>query len=235
MNDQIIITYVSPKSPQNVVNGMCSQLPLILKPYNTVEELFPLLSNPKFHTDLIVINIETFHQRLDKLDMFDIIHTLATLIKSTVYRTSKMPKPQIRSTKILVTVDETTDFKLIKEVLNFPDITSVSWMIKVKEDIQPAVDYINRILLGDYTPHPRVLDLLKPKKKPVEQKKDTITLTVRQSQILQLIQTRGASNKTIAKMLGISESTVKLHMGAILKKYGVKNRTQLAVFSTEHN
>jgi len=235
MNEQLIITYVSPKSPHNVVNGMCAQLPLVLKPYITVEELFPLLSDPKFHTDLIVINIETFYQRLDKLDMFDIIHTLATLIKSTVYRTSKMPKPQIRSTKIIITVDETTDVKLIKEVMTFPDIASVSWMIKSEEDIQPAIDYINRILLGDHAHHPKVLGMLKPKKKLVEKKKDTITLTMRQAQILQLIQDRGASNKTIARMLGLSESTVKLHMGAILKKYGVKNRTQLAVFSKDHH
>jgi DNA-binding NarL/FixJ family response regulator len=213
---------------------MCAQLPVVLKPYNTVEELFPLLSDPKFHTDLIVISIEMFYQRLDKLDMFDIIHTLSTLIKSTVYRTSKMPKPQVRSTKILVTVDERTDVKLIKEVMNFPDVASISWIITTEEDVQPVIDYTNRIMAGDMTPHPRVLEMLKSKKKTPVKKKDTITLTVRQAQVLQLVQTRGASNKTIARMLGLTESTVKLHMGAILKKYGVKNRTQLAVFSMEH-
>lgn len=56
-------------------------------------------------------------------------------------------------------------------------------------------------------------------------------LTARQSQVLELIQQRGASNKVIARALGISESTVKLHVTEILKKYGVRNRTQLALFS----
>jgi len=58
-----------------------------------------------------------------------------------------------------------------------------------------------------------------------------ITLTPRQGEILKLIQERGASNKTIAKILNITESTVKLHVGKLLEKFNVKNRTQLAMFS----
>lgn len=57
------------------------------------------------------------------------------------------------------------------------------------------------------------------------------SLTPRQRQILALISKRGSSNKVIAKTLNISESTVKLHLGNIFKKYGVRNRTQLALFS----
>jgi DNA-binding NarL/FixJ family response regulator len=58
-----------------------------------------------------------------------------------------------------------------------------------------------------------------------------IYLTPRQDQIFRMIKERGASNKAIAKSLGISESTVKLHITQIFKKYGVRNRTQLAVLS----
>jgi DNA-binding NarL/FixJ family response regulator len=46
---------------------------------------------------------------------------------------------------------------------------------------------------------------------------------------------RGLSNKNIARTLTISESTVKLHMGHIFKKYGVKSRTQLAVFANSQS
>lgn len=60
---------------------------------------------------------------------------------------------------------------------------------------------------------------------------DNIALTDRQMQVFKLITERGSSNKAIAKSLGISESTVKLHLTEIFKKYGVRNRTQLAVFS----
>jgi DNA-binding NarL/FixJ family response regulator len=59
--------------------------------------------------------------------------------------------------------------------------------------------------------------------------KSAFKLTPRQTQVLQMIQTRGSSNKVIAKQLKISESTVKVHIGAIMKKFGVRNRTQLAV------
>lgn len=56
---------------------------------------------------------------------------------------------------------------------------------------------------------------------------DPFNLTFRQEQILQLIKTRGLSNQQIANMLKISESTVKMHVGLILKKYGFKTRMQL--------
>lgn len=56
-----------------------------------------------------------------------------------------------------------------------------------------------------------------------------IRLTNRQQDIMQLIANRGLSNKKIAQVLNISESTVKVHISAILKAYGVRNRTQLAL------
>jgi len=61
--------------------------------------------------------------------------------------------------------------------------------------------------------------------------KNEIRLTPRQQQIFKLVSTRGVSNKVIAKTLKISESTVKAHVSAILKAYGVRNRTQLAVLA----
>lgn len=67
-----------------------------------------------------------------------------------------------------------------------------------------------------------------------KQKTNGISLTSRQQQILDIVATRGTGNKTIAKILNISESTVKLHVGCLLKKFGVKNRTQLAVFARSH-
>jgi DNA-binding NarL/FixJ family response regulator len=65
--------------------------------------------------------------------------------------------------------------------------------------------------------------------KSSKRSQSTIKLTTRQSQILDLISHRGLSNKKIAQHLKISESTVKVHMSAILKAYGVRNRTQLAL------
>lgn len=56
-----------------------------------------------------------------------------------------------------------------------------------------------------------------------------VSLTPRQGQVLKLVCHRGLSNKAIGNILKISESTVKIHISAILKRYGVRNRTQLVL------
>jgi NarL family two-component system response regulator LiaR len=53
-------------------------------------------------------------------------------------------------------------------------------------------------------------------------------LTGREQEVLRLI-ARGFSNKRIARELGIAEKTVKTHVGHILGKLGVTDRTQAAV------
>ncbi len=60
-------------------------------------------------------------------------------------------------------------------------------------------------------------------------KSKNVTLTDRQYEIFNLIARRGYTNKQVSQMLSISEDTVKFHVGTIFKKYGVKNRTQLAL------
>ncbi len=60
-----------------------------------------------------------------------------------------------------------------------------------------------------------------------------INLTYRQNQIANLISHRGLTNHQIAKQLDISDSTVKMHIGIILKKYGVQHRTQLMLAMQE--
>lgn len=62
--------------------------------------------------------------------------------------------------------------------------------------------------------------------------KDNNTLTPRQQEVFDLIAKRGLSNKQIARTLNIAESTVKLHVSAIMKNYCVRNRTQLALTKT---
>jgi DNA-binding CsgD family transcriptional regulator len=54
-------------------------------------------------------------------------------------------------------------------------------------------------------------------------------LTFRQEQIARLIKSQGMSVKQLSNTLKISEATVKLHTGIIMKKFGVQNRTQLVV------
>ena len=58
-------------------------------------------------------------------------------------------------------------------------------------------------------------------------------LTPREQEILSHI-AEGESNKVIARHLGISDGTVKLHVKAILRKLGVHSRVEAAVIAVEH-
>ena len=58
-------------------------------------------------------------------------------------------------------------------------------------------------------------------------------LTPREQEILAHI-AEGESNKVIARHLGISDGTVKLHVKAILRKLGVHSRVEAAVIAVEH-
>jgi DNA-binding NarL/FixJ family response regulator len=55
-------------------------------------------------------------------------------------------------------------------------------------------------------------------------------LTAREREVLALI-ARGYANKRIALELGVAEKTVKTHVGHVLAKLGVTDRTQAAVYA----
>jgi two-component system, NarL family, response regulator LiaR len=70
----------------------------------------------------------------------------------------------------------------------------------------------------------RLVDALAGEKEPLDR------LTPREREVLQLIG-RGFSNKRIAQELRLSEKTVKTHVGHVLAKLGVGDRTHAAVFA----
>ena len=45
---------------------------------------------------------------------------------------------------------------------------------------------------------------------------------------------QGASNKVIARRLGLAEATVKVHIKSILRKVQAANRTQAAMWARQH-
>jgi DNA-binding NarL/FixJ family response regulator len=57
-------------------------------------------------------------------------------------------------------------------------------------------------------------------------------LSARESEVHELL-AQGLTNKEIAQQLFISEATVKVHVGRILEKLGVRSRTEAALRSNE--
>ena len=68
--------------------------------------------------------------------------------------------------------------------------------------------------------------------KPAAPPSELDKLTPREREILACL-ARGESNKLIARVLDLAESTVKIHVQNILKKLGLTSRVQAAVFAVE--
>jgi len=72
----------------------------------------------------------------------------------------------------------------------------------------------------------------KPAKELEKETSPFAKLTPRETEILGLL-AEGLSNKAIARNLGISDGTVKLHVKAILRKLDVHSRVEAAVMAVE--
>lgn len=55
------------------------------------------------------------------------------------------------------------------------------------------------------------------------------SLSQRERQVAEAV-ARGATNKEIARVMGVTERTIKAHLSAIFEKLGVRDRMQLALF-----
>lgn len=159
----------------------------------------------------------------------ELVHTSAVEIVNMVNTLAKLIGME-ETISVTLGVDKETKYQLVKDLQksNIFGIMPTTISFGADETIKALQAQWNNI---PYWPK-HILDQLDGAKKPISKSKiGEIKLTPRQEQILYLIRERGSSNKVIAKTLNITESTVKLHVGLVLKKFGVKNRTQLAVFS----
>jgi DNA-binding NarL/FixJ family response regulator len=110
------------------------------------------------------------------------------------------------------------------------------------KDVRPAdlADAIRAVASGDAVVAPRVtrklldafaarLPDLRPGGEPPEIPV-LDRLTGREREVLVRV-AEGLSNKEIAEVLGVSEATVKSHLGRILAKLGLRDRVQAVVFA----
>src|SRR5262249_54525419 len=89
---------------------------------------------------------------------------------------------------------------------------------------------VKEILNGAIYIPPNAIDgsLYDTRLAPVAMRRNLCRLTPRQIGVLRLL-VKGYSNKEIARQLNLSPNTVKIHVGALLRRFAVQTRSSLTV------
>ncbi len=123
-------------------------------------------------------------------------------------------------------------------VLKSIDLGAMGYIPKsLSEDDIQAV--IRRVLDGETWVPTKLLQQPEPARRddtqpPLSHPESISDLTDRQKEVFDLL-AQGRSNRQIAASLGVSEHTIRVHMSAILKTLGLKNRTQAAILASQIN
>jgi DNA-binding NarL/FixJ family response regulator len=194
---------------------------------DNIVNVFPLVSDQTKLPHFVCIEAAQTLDPKTKTVAFDMINALMSLIKYV----NQQNTGRESDTKIAILANDSTDAGVVKQLKSTPNLTLITVPSGIF-DPNTVVHACKHLLHHNRIRFMTTQDLGHSKPEPIN---STIKLTPREQQILTLIRDRGASNKVIAKMLNLSESTVKLHVGKALKKYGCNNRTQLALFSKKPN
>ncbi|MFN2582413.1 MAG: response regulator [Candidatus Dormibacteria bacterium] len=122
-----------------------------------------------------------------------------------------------------------TSFSQRDVVVDSFDAGAVGLLLKDAEP-QELINGIRAAARGDAPVSPRAAKQLlseRVQRRPLEE------LTQRERDVLTLVG-KGLANKQIAWRLGISEKTVKAHLGSIFDRLGVQDRTQAALWAQKH-
>jgi DNA-binding NarL/FixJ family response regulator len=109
---------------------------------------------------------------------------------------------------------------------------AVGYLLK---DSAPEVlfDAVRAAHAGHAPIDPRVASALLPGRRSEVAPEPPAALSAREVEVLRLT-ARGLANKQIARTLGISEHTVKIHLGNVFRRIGVSDRTSAAMWARDH-
>lgn len=212
--------YICPRIP--VIDELDENIKLLKKDLNldaysvkSFIDLFPVLGDPLRQVDIIWLDAEEI-AAYGKVTPYQLINTIVTMIETTgrKYRT-----------KLCITVDFNTPVKLMRELQKMPGVYSLFG--RSPDFSYQEVRNQIKLILSDRNPTPESIKRLISGKQP--KTKTGIHLTDREIQICDLVCKHGSSNKAIANSLGVTEATIKVHMGTVFKKYGVKSRAELVL------
>jgi two-component system nitrate/nitrite response regulator NarL len=117
--------------------------------------------------------------------------------------------------------------------LDYDQIAALSGILTCDLSAEAFVRSLRLICSGERV-FPRELTMRSKPRTPSHEtsppRTDADRLSPREREILSHL-TEGHSNKGIARILGIAEATVKVHLKSLLRKISVDNRTQAAIWA----
>ena len=138
---------------------------------------------------------------------------------------TRMISDQLPSSRVLVL----TSFSDQTRIMDALSAGADGYLLK-HSDPEEIAAAIRSVHAGDAPLDPKVARALLESRRT---KINTPTLTDREREVLDLVR-QGFANKQIARRLGISERTVKAHLTRVFSSLGVSDRTQAALWATEH-
>lgn len=213
--------HITTVTAQQIDNEFPTEFERVINHEQSISDLYMALSRPEFYADIIMIDIDEFANTNDK---FSTITTISTLLNAYQANTE-------RQTAIAILAHTSVGIKGLKEILctDVKGIYPIGVEFSSEEKVLAVTELLNSSV--QHVPE-KFRALFKRATARIKPTRDQLILTPRQSQVLALIQNHGAGNKVIARMLNISESMVKSHVTRLLNKYGLKNRTQLALYNS---
>ncbi|MDP1809503.1 MAG: response regulator transcription factor [Actinomycetota bacterium] len=146
--------------------------------------------------------------------------------------TRQIKKENPRVNVVILTMHESEDylFEAIKA-------GAIGYILK-DQAADELVETIRAAAMGLSQLEPRMAGLILREFSEIETKKDRqsrlfATLTNREKEILQYV-AQAMSNKEIAKVLFISDKTVRNHLGNIFEKLHINDRTAAAIIAIRH-
>ncbi|MBL4942186.1 MAG: two-component system response regulator NarL [Colwellia sp.] len=118
------------------------------------------------------------------------------------------------------------------DVLQALKFNADGYLLKDSEP-EALIEKINQALTGEFVISEPLTQILAKSLRPPTQTNMLQTLTQRELENLKLIAS-GNSNKEIARKLGITEATVKVHNKNLFKKLELKSRVEAAMWAVAH-
>ena len=140
----------------------------------------------------------------------------------------------VSATKLIVAADPASRVVILTSFADHHRVTdaiaagAVGYLLKDSEP-QDVLAALRSAASGGVPLDPRVARALLPS----ADQRPGDGLSSREQQVLRLLQ-RGLANKQIGRALGISERTVKVHVGSIFRRLGVADRTSAAMWARDN-